>query len=173
MLGGAETGAMYLGVAKGIESYPWSLRSCSFEESKIKSYPQLEMGLDIAHRLFFTSTFSYRNYQVSMFDCFCTQRIELTLTCLSLDYALQQGAGRFALGTGVLVGFSTLDHVGAREHHAGLGICLYGIAVQPLYKNFFWGVRTGVRRLRVRLSEHREFFNLDTFSVELIMYLSS
>lgn len=167
-----DGGDVYLGIAGGIESYPWSLRTYQCEETNYKLYPQLEIGIDVTNRLVLTGTFSYHSYKVSLFECFCYQTSEITMVTFDLDYALQRGSGRFSLGAGILAGFNALEHDTGDEHHGGFGAKVYGIAVQPLSKAVYWGLRTSVRRLHITLSQRREAFYLDSFSVELILYFS-
>jgi hypothetical protein len=163
--------SMSIGIGMGIQSYPSAIDPCEVIKKSPVFYPQIEMNIPFLEKVSLTSSISRTVIEGTLLGLiWCRQWLELYTTTFGFDYNFGSQKRQFKTGIQLLASFS---EYGTRSYDdyvsSGLGIKVYACATRPLARDFSWGIRSGVQRLRIHIlpSEH---LNMDSFHIEIVGY---
>ena len=160
-----------LGIGVGIQSYPSPLDPYEFVERYPILYPTIELRTQLINGINFDCSLSRTKTTSSLFGLIdAPQFLELITIALGLDYYLIDQPRTFSIGAQLLLGFGEYGYIDYSK--PGLGFKLCALGTQPITRCFTWGIRTGIQRIRIQPASSIDPMNLDTFSVELLGYLS-
>lgn len=169
-----DEGMIHVGAGLGIQSYPSALDPFQLAACVPVFYPEIDANIQVMERIFLTSAVSRTAVEGSLLgSIWCQQKLELYTVGYGLDYNFGSRNRAFKTGIQLLIGFSEYGTGNYDDYYSsGMGVNVYACTIRSLTRHFSWGMRTGVRRLRIRVLPHSERLTIDSFYIETTGYIA-
>ncbi len=168
---GQQNDFLNLGVGVGIQTHPVSLDPNEFVEKYPILYPTFDLRTPLINRINLSCNISRTVIKSSLFGYIeMPQLFEVRTVALGLDYDFIERNRTFSIGSQFLLSFGEYRDVDYSD--PGLGLRLYALGMQPITRHFLWVIRTSIQRTYIGPTQQYRTINLDSFSVELLCYLS-
>jgi len=171
---GQRNDFLNLSIGVGIQSYPYAIDPFELTNHYPVLYPALQLSTEIIDRISMVGSLSRIACYGSLYGpLLCIQDYELVALGLGFDYNIGKQKRGFKTGVQLIVAFSQygMDFYD-KYSNVGFGVKLYAFAAQPLTDFFSFGVRTAIERLHIQPYVRHDPININSFSVELLSYIS-
>jgi hypothetical protein len=168
-----DNGEVKIGVAAGIQSFPSAIDPYESNSRHSILYPVLDLNTQIIGKISLSSSLSRITCKGTLYGpLLCTQNFELYNFALGIEYNFGSQKREFKVGLQLLADFGEYGTEFFDEHYsAGLGIKIYGCAIQPVRNFLRLGIRTGIQRIHIQPYAEYDPINLDSFNIELLGYV--